>query len=86
MTEPNCLLDGEHQVWHADSLNPEHVARVMGGHKADLLCVDALDDGGGLLFPVSPRLSRRDRASSAAAISAHRCARAAAARAREPLS
>lgn len=41
--EPTCLLDadGQHQVWHANSLDPEHVARVMGGRKADLLCVDA---------------------------------------------
>lgn len=38
---PERLLEGEHEVWLADSLDPEHVARVMGDRKADLLCVDA---------------------------------------------
>jgi hypothetical protein len=29
------------EIWHGDCLDPEHVAAVMGGRKADLLFVDA---------------------------------------------
>jgi hypothetical protein len=29
------------EVWHADSLDPDHVAAVMGERLADMLCIDA---------------------------------------------
>jgi hypothetical protein len=42
VSHPDRLFrDDLAEIWHADSLNPEHVAEVMGERKADLLCVDA---------------------------------------------
>lgn len=41
MTPDRLYRDDLAEVWHADSLNAEHVEEIMGSRRADLLCVDA---------------------------------------------
>lgn len=42
LADPRCLYSADgHELWLGDSLNPDHVAAIMGDRKADLLCLDA---------------------------------------------